>query len=163
MEPPERLVLDILQVEWDNTNSYDLTPKISFGWFDESSGIPQVTISQPDESPSDGGNTGFSGISVDGPTQRFTGTIEVNVWCRPSDLENANTVNPRQYNQAAAMEIQRIIGNNNDRPENPRTGNMPVNFLSYAGKTPVPEPDDTIKMLRHYNVVVSYGYGPTSR
>ncbi len=161
---PEKLVLDILQEEWSSTLTYDLTPNITFGWFDEDKEIPQVTIRQPDEEPINGGETGFSGIyPADGsPTQRITGTIGVHIWCRPDDLDSATTRNPRQYNQAVTNGIQEIIKDGyQDSPASPRTGETPVNYLSYGGKTPAPEPDDTIKMLRHYVVTLNYGYGPS--
>lgn len=155
-----KLLLDILQVEWEESNTFGLTPDITFGWFDDDKDIPQLTIGQPEESPTGGGETGFSGLGVDGPTQRIVGTIDTDAWCRPGDLKQASTRNPRQYNSAVADEVQRILEDYNDKPTNPRTGEQPVNFLSYGGRTPVPEPDDTLKMVRHYNVIVNYGYGP---
>lgn len=158
-EPRERLVLDLLQADWTAGNTFGLTPKLTFGWFNEDAGNAQVTVGQPEESPIDGGNTGYSHISADGtPGQTVGGTIPVHVWSRTDDLGGASTDNPRQYNERCCEEIKRIVGNHAASPTNPDTGNQPVDSLAYDGREPVPEPDRTPTVF-HYKATVRYGYG----
>jgi len=158
-EPREDLVLELLRDQWDPSNTFGVTPDISFGWFREEASQPQVTVGQPEESPANGGETGYSHISADGdPGQTIAGTIDVHVWSTPDRLgaQNASTKNPRQYNERCCEEIQRIVGENASRPTNPDTGNQPVSFISYDGRIPVPEPDFDDRF--HYTAPVAYGY-----
>lgn len=157
-EPREKLVLALLQEEWTPAHTFGLTPKITFGWFNEDVDTAQVTIRQPEESPVDGGETGYSHIRVgDGPGQTIGGTIQVHVWARESDLEGAETQNPREFNERCCEEIQRIAGEHASQPVNPRSGNQPVGFIAYDGREPIPEPDRTPTVF-HYQAIVRYGY-----
>lgn len=160
-EPAEKLVLDLLTEYWDSGNSYGLTPKITYGWFNEAPDVPQVTVPQADESTANGGETGYSGIdpSTGDPTQTYSGTVTAHVWSRKDDLDTAGTNNPRQYNGQAAEEIRRIAKDNANKPTNPKTGNTPVDTLAYLGKTPGPDEDD-VPAVFHYVVTVGYTLGP---
>lgn len=156
-EPREDLVLQLLQADWNKSNTFGQTPKITFGWFNEDAGNAQVTVAQPEESPIDAGDTGYSHISADGnPGQTIGGTIQVHVWSRKEDLSGASTDNPRQYNERCCEEIKRIAGANAVSPTNPDTGNQPVDSLAYDGRVPVPEPDRP--SVFHYRATVRYGY-----
>jgi len=160
-EPRERLVLELLKDDWGNgdVDDFGITPKISFGWFEEDVDQPQVTVGQPEESPVDGGQTGYSHISADGdPGQTVGGTIDVHVWSSTEDLDaqNASTSNPREFNERACEEVQRIVSANAASPTNPATGNDPVSSIAYDGRQPVPEPDRDD--VFHYVAIVQYGY-----
>lgn len=159
-EAREVLVKDLLQDAWDQSNTYGLTPNISFGWFDADTLVPDVAVAQASENPAGGGDTGFRGMKPDGSgdgTQYIIGTVPVHVFCRNEELDSASTQNARQFNAAAMDEVQRIIGNNNENPQNPSTNNRPVDSLAYDGRNPAPEPDD-VPMVDHYVATVRYTY-----
>lgn len=160
-EAPEKLVLDLLTSEWNSANTFGLTPRITYGWFDEDGDIPQVTVPQADESVAGGGETGYSGIdpSTGEGTQHYSGEVTVHVWSRGDDLSTADTSHPRQYNSEASEEIRRIAKANDDKPKNPKTGNTPVGTLAYLGKTPAPD-DDEMRTVFHYAVRLGYTVGP---
>lgn len=155
-EEREKLVLDLLKSEWVESNTYGLTPTISFGWFDEDHTNPQVTIPQPDEGPINGGNTGYSGQdpSTGGLHQTKTGSIDINLWAEYRDLDGASTDHPRQYLAAVEAEIERIIIENGFNPTNPDTNENPVWALAPGDSTPVPEPDKST--LFHKVQTVNY-------
>ena len=157
-ESPSTLVLDILQDGWTAGNTFGQTPDIHFGWFNEDSTVPQVTVGQPEESPVDGGTTGYNSITQDGsPGQEVDGTVEVNVWARRGDMGSSTTTNPRQYNYQATEEIQRLCEANANAPTNPDTGNQPVDHIAYLGRQPQPDTNRTPTVFR-YIVPVGYGY-----
>lgn len=158
-EAREKLVLDLLEDEWNASNTFGATPHISYGWFDESKTVPQVTIRQPEESPVDGGNTGYSHIGPDGdPGQTIGGTVQVHVWSSSDRLDQAgaSTSNPREFNERCCEEVQRIVTANAASPTNPSTGAQPVSSIAYDGRDPVPEPDRP--NVFHYRALVRYGY-----
>lgn len=168
-EPREQLVLDLLQQNWQTDHPFGLTPKISYGWFNEDQETTQVTIGQPDEGPIGGGETGFDGIDTTGgsPHQTRGGTVEAHCWARHGDLGNATTSNPREYLTGSAAsdgtvsggvieEIYDIAQANAVRPVNPVTGNTPVQLLSAGTAAPAPEPDT--RGLFHFVVPLNYIY-----
>lgn len=143
-EATEQLVVDLLQDQWDKSNTYSLTPKITFGYFDsKDEGQPAVTVPQPTETPVGGGNTGYDGIDPQGgtPHQTVNAQMSIHIWTSLEDVRDsdATTNNPRQYNERAAQEIVRIVKDNAERPTNPRTGNQPVQFLAPGLGRPVRE------------------------
>lgn len=170
-EPREQLILDLLRFNWDNTNTYDLTPTINYGWFDAETDQPQITIPQPDEGPINGGSTGYSAIDPSGgnPHQTISGTIDIDFWAEPDDLDGATTDFPKQYlggdadrdtgdiTLGAIEEAKRIIRENSQQPTNPETGNQPVRTIAPGDATPVPEPDD--QYLVHHTLPIIYIYG----
>lgn len=158
-EPREKLVLALLQTDWTPANTFDATPHISFGWFEDGKDVPQVTVGQPEESPVDGGQTGYSHIRVgSGPGQTIGGSIAVHVWSTTDRLDavGASTKNPREFNERCCEEVQRIVGENASTPTNPSTGAEPVSSIAYDGREPVPEPDRP--GVEHYRAEVRYGY-----
>lgn len=158
-EAREKLLLELLQAGWKKANTFDVTPHISFGWFDESKSTPQVTIGQPEESPTGGGNTGYSHIRVgEGPGQSIIGTMPVHVWSTHERLSSAGatTSNPREFNERCCEEVKRIVRANASTPTNPSTGAEPVSSIAYDGREPVPEPDRP--EVEHYATEVRYTY-----
>lgn len=167
-QPREELVLNLLQTGWDDSNTFGLTPSITYGWFDEDATNAQLTVGQPEESPVNGGQTGFSGITPDGsgPSQEFDGVVLCHAWTRNADLDAVPDSqsfgrHPRGYNAYVAEEVRRVIGNHESRPTDPRTGNEPVQYLSFGGSRPADEPDSgRTKPVWHLVIAVGYGYGP---
>jgi len=163
-EEREKLLLDLLRDNWNSSNTYGLTPDISFGWFDERKDQPQITIPQPDEGPINGGSTGYSGLN---PTtgelhQDRTGTIDVNIWTEYSTLRDSSATsdNPRQYNAAVKEEMFRIVREHGFNPTNPQTSENPVWSLAPGSSNRVPEPDESD--LEHYTASVQYHFNTAS-
>lgn len=175
-EPREQYVLQLLRKNWQTDHPFGLTPKLSFGWFDEDQNQPQVTtgLPLPDEGPINGGQTGFSSIDPSGgsPNQTIGGTSQVHCWARYQDLRddsNVTTNNPREYLSGSAAddgtvsggvvaEIERILDNNAVSAANPVTGNTPVQSISMGNASMAREPDE--RGLIHYVVELIYWYGP---
>lgn len=158
-EPREELVRDLLREYWAPSNTYDLTPSIIFGWFDEKDeGQPYVTIGQPDEVPINGGDTGYSAIDPGGgsPHQTIDGVVQCHIWTGSDDLGGATTSHQRDYNSAATDEIKRIVKANANRPTNPQTGNQPVQEIAPGRSRQIEEPDK--RGVFHHRRDVGYTY-----
>lgn len=163
MSPPrelrEQLVLDLLQNKWTKANTYDLTPKITFGWYDQKDdGTPLLAIQEAREGPAGGGRTGYDSMDPTGagPEQTMTGTVDCHVFTHFDDLGSATTAHPRPYNGSVTDEVARIARVNAVNPTNPNTGNEPVREISAGQAEPVPEPDE--HLLFHRKVPVAYLY-----
>jgi len=112
---PKLTVRDILRTEWDNSAVH--TPladtDIHTGWFDDGLGVPQVAVSNRDETVSGGGQTGFSAIAGDGSggVQNRTGTVLVTAFAG-SRTEYDMVRGHRLQAEQMATEVSRIIGAN---------------------------------------------------
>lgn len=104
---PKIVVKDLLTTHWAASSTSSVTPTFGTGWFNEESKYPQVTITDPRENPSAGGETGYRGIKADGsgPTQTMLGTLDVNVW----STRDASAVNPKQLVFEFSEEVKRIV------------------------------------------------------
>lgn len=164
-EPREDLVLELLKANWDATNTFGVTPKLTFGQFDDSQNTPQVTVDQPEESPVDGGQTGYSSMKADGsgPSKTMGGSLLIHAFATAAQLkaQNADTTNPRQYNERVLEEAERILDANAVNPTNPDTGAQPVNYLTFEGRGAPSVDDDRQPPVYHYPATAGYGYGPT--
>lgn len=165
-QPRDTLVLNLLQQNWNPANTFGLTPDISYGWYDESAGQPQLTIGSEDETPGpESGPTGYDTMTPLGepPNQSFTGTIDIHCWGRNEDLSGASTGYAQQYfqgdgdNLGAREELRRIIRENGRAPVDPVTGNRPVNLIGPLGGREVPEDDPGSRVI-HYIEQIGYGY-----
>ena len=172
-EPPKQLVRDLLRQNWDNSNTFSITPNVKYGWFDTYDDPAYVIVRQPDENPLGGGETNFSYMTSGGPGREVDGTIAVhafasNVALRDNgtattnygseflwgaDASNDGTLN----DHGAVKEIERIIGNNEVRPANPITGNTPVRFLSIGSSTLVDESGEAGGEF-HHSIDIGYIY-----
>lgn len=162
-EAREDLVIELLKANWTPANTFDVTPKLSYGSYDGSLDTPQLTVGQPEESPVDGGQTGYSGMTADGnPSKTMGGSLLVHAWATAQqlDAQSANTDNPRQYNERVLEEAERIIDNNAVDPTNPDTNAQPVNYLTFEGRNPPGVDDDRNPPVYHYPATIAYGYGP---
>lgn len=155
----EQLVLDLLQSEWSKANTEDLTPNITFGWYDQKTeGTPLLTVAQAREGPTGGGTTRYDVMTADGsgPEQTMTGTVDCDIWTHRDDLANASTNSQNVYNGRAADEIARIIRANASEPTNPRTGNQPVTTVAPGDSFAVREEDK--HGVRRRQMPVQYVY-----
>jgi hypothetical protein len=86
---------------------------IHTGWFDSGKGFPQISVTNDEESPFGGGETGYSAIDGggDGGIQTRSGTVLVTAWAGSrSDYENRG----EEQLQAELMadELERIVSQN---------------------------------------------------
>ena len=164
-QPREILVRNLLRAEWDQSETFGLTPDISFGWYVESKGVPQLLVRAPDEGPLGGGETGYDAIDGSGgiPNQTISGVIDVHGMADASDLDAATTDFPDVYlsgneSQHGAMaEVRRIARENYSAPTDPETGNRPVNTLAPGDSQEVPD-DGAGTREAHYLVEVGYTF-----
>lgn len=160
-EARETLIKDLLQANWDSTETHDETPSITFGWFNEEKAKPQVTVSQAREGPERARNATLpvDAVTPDGSGdlhQTITGVVPVHCWADHRNMGAATTPNPRQFTAAAVEEVRRVVNANQVGPTNPSTGNEPVAAIAPAEATPVPEPDHPRRA--HYQVNVAFVY-----
>ena len=118
-ENPEYIVRDILQNNWDATNtaSYDPSSEpgasnwlpITLGWHESSAPHPQVTLSNFSEGVVSGGTTEYSGVMGDGsgPFQDRDGSGLINVWVADEGDYN-DDLNAERLTYAIRSEIERI-------------------------------------------------------
>lgn len=104
---PKLTIKNLLATNWTASNTSNVTPTFGTGWFNEESKHPQVTVTDRNDTPIRGGETGYQAIKSDGsgPTQTIIGTANVNVW----STRDANSVNPKQLTHEMAEEVQRIV------------------------------------------------------
>lgn len=115
---PKLTIRDLLIAQWVPGNtSYASVPRIHTGWINMSWDEPQITVTDPLEFPSGGGETGFRGINSGSGlgSKAMLGNVTVGCWSY-RDEESANaaisTVNPKVITFEMAEEVRRIIGNN---------------------------------------------------
>lgn len=163
-EPREELIVELLKNNWNAPDTFDLTPKISYGWFEEDQSKPQVTVPLPEEGPIDGGDTGYASMSGDGsgPSQQIGGESMVHLWARATDVTGAtgSGQNPRRWLSYAREMVYSIIRDNANQPSNPSSGNQPVNYVSCGEALPAHDADRSPTVF-HLVVPVMFGYGPT--
>lgn len=165
-QPREWLVLNLLESNWTSGNTFGLVPDISFGWWNDDKGQPQVLIQSPDEGPTGGGTTGYSAIDPSGgsPIQTVDGVISIHCFARSRDLGSASTDHAAQYldgdkdgsNHGVTEEITDIVQNNADQPTDPDTGNTPVRVLAPGQVRRGPTQEDVGDRVVHRIVEVGY-------
>lgn len=151
MQDPVITIQDLLSNNWKNANtsiSYD--PDIHTGWHQEEADTPQVTVTNPEESPIDGGRTGYSAIdgSGAGPVQELGGSVNVDCW---SDRESESGVNPKKLTFEFTEEIKRIV-------KGDITTATDLRVINYGGRRFVPPDPSENPPVFHYNVPVGYIY-----
>lgn len=90
-----------------------LDDDIHTGWYDNGKGAPQVSVTNDEQSPFGGGETGYSAIDGggDGGVQTRSGTVLVTAWAGSDADYDANGAEELQASEMAS-EIERIIGQN---------------------------------------------------
>lgn len=157
---PELVVRKILIDGWDATQTDGITPEIHRGWTDPSIDVPEITISDTEESPRGGGDTGYISIAQDGrPSQEIGGTVRVNVWVDRDRLREAGATqtNAFRYSILAALEAKSCIEDAYDAPSSDH-----ITYVSYLGRQHFVD-SDADPVEHRQLVTVGYGYGPTRR
>ena len=154
-DAPEVVIRNLLRDDqnWDADQTLGVTPNIHHGWVDLEDEQPQITVSNPDEQPIDGGATGYAGINPDSgtPTQRIRGVMQVNVWVANDWTDH----NARQLSYHMKEMVRTIIEENADGADSD------LSYLSYNGSDRRPdENDDPVgpDMVWRYQIPVVYGY-----
>lgn len=108
LDDPKRVLAELLNDEWDASNTLGVTPEIRTGWRDSDLPAPQVTVGTDEESPIT--PTGFSGMSGSGggPTATIRGTVQVNTWVSREVTDE----NPKQLSSEVSKEIKRVVREN---------------------------------------------------
>lgn len=146
---PHVLVRKYLRAEWNAANTHGIAPDFRLGWLSDTAGDPVVTITEPDESPVSGGDTGFSGMDPQGggPTQTIGGTVWADSWVRRG---RSGPPSDQQLAYSMREETRRIVSKNYDAP-----GAADIARIAYLGSFQAPEPEDD---YIRYRVQVGYGY-----
>jgi hypothetical protein len=86
---------------------------IHTGWYDAGKGAPQISVTNDEESPFGGGETGYSGIDAGGGggVQSRSGTVLVTAWAGSAEDYDATGADELQAAEMAA-ELERIVGRN---------------------------------------------------
>lgn len=108
-------VRNLLRAHWDNGSlpeslaEYD----IHTGWFDDGKSFPQVSVTNNDDSPYGGGETGYSGIAGDGSggVQTRSGVVLVTAWAGSRDDYDARGEEELQASEMASN-VEEIVGGN---------------------------------------------------
>ena len=111
MSDPLLDLKDILVNKWDSSNTSDVTPEIEIESLDNIGTLPDggvVTIGNSDTNPINGGDTGYDGMSSNGPTQTIIGAADVNTIV----TEDCASVDPQLLTTEYSEEVKRILTNN---------------------------------------------------
>ncbi|NHX41386.1 MULTISPECIES: hypothetical protein [Haloarcula] len=108
-------VRDLIQNTLDST-SFPVgldSDDIHTGWYDNGKSAPQISVTNDEESPFGGGETGFSAIdgSGQGGIQTRSGTVLVTAWAGSRDDYEDRGLEQLQAEEMAD-EIERIVGQN---------------------------------------------------
>ena len=161
-DAPEVVIKNLIRDAW-NPALYaadeQFVPEIHHGWVDPDGTKYEITVSNPDESPVRGGETGYSGIDPTGagPTQDIDGTVEVNCWA-DRDREGTNFVSLNHRKAAFLMkwqveEILRDHANGTDA----QGDQTDFRFFAPMGSTRFIEQDEEPPVWR-WLVLAGYGY-----
>lgn len=161
IDDPRQLVKILLEEEFNTANLVgSFTPVYSTGWFNEV-GKPIVTVSNPEESPVNGGDTGFTYSKSDGTggAADVAGTVQVNCWAHRGHTSE----NPKQVTWDLSEEVKRIA-NDTSQPANHSFTSSKVSgdnlgYLSWFDRDAfVEERDDEDEPLFRFRCLVGYGY-----
>jgi hypothetical protein len=94
----------LFEDNWNPTNTLDITPKFTTGWYDQTLKDNQVTITDPTE------NNSYRGFSNNGPTEEWTGKVDISIWTTREIYDN-----PKGLLHKCKEEIKRIIKENYDK------------------------------------------------
>lgn len=164
-QPRDTLVRNLLREYWNPSTTFDITPDISFGWYDDGKDQPQVCIRSTDEGPTDGGETGYSAINATGGphNQSMSGAIPVHIFADVGKLDGASTQFPRvlclgdETNRGLIEEVKSIIREYGSSPVDPVTGNRPVNVIAPGPAVEAPSEKPGSEEV-HFQLTIEYGY-----
>jgi len=174
LDAPEVVVKEALRLGWTPPNvpgdGGGITPYVVHGWLGDGADGHEsnytVTVSNPQENPVGGGQTGYSGMAGDGsgPVQRFSGTVTVNTWAKAGWTGlNGNSANPRKTAHYLKREVERILFENNDGQIPDGQGgeqDTSLDYLGSQGSTRFVEDaeDPEAAPMYRYQVTAGYGY-----
>jgi len=145
MIDPKLEIKNLLEDEdnWDASNTSGITPEFSTGWWDDNNDLPQVTVTNDDETPEPLTTTGQTHIGSN-DDQNMSGRMDVNVWAN----RNSSDVNPKKLAKQFRDEARRIILNN--------LSPSGFNWIGWRGSTDMTDTDRTPVTYRKV-CEVSYG------
>jgi hypothetical protein len=144
------VIRDLLDNNWDSTNTQSIKPTIVTGWWNETRDQNMVTISGTDETAIGGGRTGYFGTQSNaGPVKDIDGSAQIDCW---SDADQFTTSSTSAKNLVwdFSEEVKRIITNNTIKISEFR-------YLSWMGRTELPSLDESPTVERQ-SCNVSYSY-----
>lgn len=155
LEDPIITIRDLIVANYTPGNVPTLdpeTPRISTGWWDHTHEDPQITITDRDDPPVGGGESGWTGIKGDGsgPVQRIVGGCRVIAWAARND--DGSGPNPKKVRHEVGAEIRRIL------IANASSGAGSLDWLGIDGPTDDETKDDADRMVFRAIYDVRYGY-----
>ena len=161
-DAPEVVIKNLIRDAWDETvfdPGEQFVPSIHHGWVGRDSGDYEITVSNPDESPLRGGETGYSGMdgAGGGPTQDIGGTVDVNCW---ADAErsgiNGVSLNHRKAAFLMKWQVEEIL---RDHAQGTDAQGASTSFSHFSpmGSTRSIEEDEEPPMWR-WHVLAGYAY-----
>jgi hypothetical protein len=161
-DAPEVLVKNLIRDAWDET-LYDageqFVPSVHHGWVDPEGDVYEITISNPDESPVGGGETGYTGIdpSGAGPVQEIGGTVDVNCWAaRDRAGTNGVSLNPRKAAFLMKWQVEQILRDHATATD-ASGAETDMRVLAPRAMTRTVDPDEEPPMWR-WNIAAGYQY-----
>lgn len=138
IDDPKLTIRDTLRTNWSASGLPESISDsdIHTGWFDDGKGFPQVSVSNDEDGPFGGGQTGYGAIDGggNGGIQLRSGTVLVTAWGGSrDDYDNRG----EQLLQAEAMadEIESIVAENQSPGE--------LHSLSVGQRQKIPDDDVT--------------------
>lgn len=115
-QPPEITIKDLLEDEWDSSNTHGVTPQIHTGDYNDRWGGPQISILESDEGPLGGGTTGRRATDPTGSggVSIVIGDIDVVAWAH-NEFESIST-GAERLAYSMSEEVRRILRNNELSP-----------------------------------------------
>lgn len=151
IQDPVITVEELLADNWNAGNtSIGYDPDIHTGWHSDDADSPQVTVTNPEESPLGGGETGFSAMdgAGGGAVQELSGTVNVDCW---SDRDVEGGVNPKKLTYEFTEEVKRIVDAN-------RLTATDLRLIAYLGRAFVPPGSEEHPPAFRYNCPINYLY-----
>jgi len=128
---PKLEVKNLLRDKWGDSGDYTLvTPDFSTGWWDANNDLPQVTVTNDDETPNPLTETGQTHIGSN-TDQNMSGRMDVNVWAN----RDSSDTNPKKLVKEMRDEAKRIIQK--------YTFYSDFNYLGWGGSTDMTDTDRT--------------------
>jgi hypothetical protein len=143
------IIRDLLDNNWDKSNTDNIKPEITTGWWNETRFDNMVTVTAMDENVADGGQTGYFGM-VSGSTgaRLMVGTLQVDCWSDADQFSGSTNAKDVVYN--FSEEVDRIITNNTlDTSE--------LRFVSFIGRTSNPGLDES-PVIERQSCDLRYSY-----
>lgn len=108
MNDPKLSIRNLIKNNWDASNTSDIIPTVSTGWFDTKNKTPQITVTNPTEVVFGGGPSGYTGMGST-PSQYWDGSVNVDLWVTREDAGIKDAVNPKKFLFQMKKEVKRII------------------------------------------------------